>query len=515
MPGVLDTEPLLEAQDIQGNILRGFGTDYLDLVGLKIDEREGARSWLAGLVPRLASLAEVHDYRLRRTNGDPDTATEVLVNVALSRFGLEALGFDYSAIGEGLFNLSMGKLAASLGDKVVEDRPVDYVVGQDKEHTPDILFLIGCQHEPALDAFRAAWRTETRGAGLREIYRDRGHLLEGELEHFGYRDGISQVGVRGLLPGDPPQVLTPREIDPADPHVELFARPGQPLVWPGQFVFGYPTQDEEDPLRPGEARECPIWMRNGSLLVFRRLRQNVDAFRSFLDEEAKKLEPPSGPTWSARQLGARVVGRWEDGTPATLSPEGEDPGVSGDPMAINHFAYGGIGTVRVTEGETVRSVPGHASDEQGLRCPHFAHVRKVNPRNLPTDQGDKDKTLTLQMLRRGIPYGPPCSPGREDDDRGLLFLAYQTSFDEQFRVLNNLWMNNPSAPERLAEGHDLLVGQDKPGNARFGSFRDEDGNEWQRISSLSRWVVPTGGAFLFSPSLTFFEQIESAAGNGS
>ncbi len=511
MPGVLESEPLLDAQDIQGNILRGFDTDYLELVGLKIDDRDLARSWLAGLGPRIASLAMVHDYRLRRSSGDPQTLTEVLVNAALSRYGLEALGFGHLAIGEGFFNLSMGRHAGSLGDKVVEDRPVDYVVGQDKEHTPDVLFLIGCQHERALDAFCAAWQTEAQEAGLREIYRDRGHLLEGEIEHFGYRDGISQVGVRGLLPGDPPQPLTLREIDPADPQANLDARPGQPLVWPGQFVFGYPTQDEEEPLRPGEAHDCPDWMHNGSLLVFRRLRQDVSAFRRFLDEEAEKLEPPSGIRWSARQLGARVVGRWEDGTPASLNPEEEDPGVSGDPMAINHFAYGGIGAVRVTDGDSVRSVPGHASDEQGLRCPLFAHVRKVNPRNLRTDQGEKDKTLTLQMLRRGIPYGP----GQEDGDRGLLFLAYQTSFEDQFRILNNMWMNNPSAPERQGEGHDMLVGQDKAGNVRFGSFRDEDGNEWQRISSLSRWVVPTGGAFLFSPPLTFFEQIENIVGNGS
>ena len=513
MPSVAEREPLFEAQDIQGNILRGFDTKFLELVGLKIDDRVQARSWLAGLGPQLASLAMVHDYRLRRTNGDPDTTTEVLVNLALSRYGLEALGFDYAAIGEGYFNLSMGSHAESLGDKVVEGKPVDYVVGQDKEHTPDVLFLIGCQDEQALKAFCATWRTKAHEAGLREIYQDRGHILDGEIEHFGYRDGISQVGVRGLLPGDSPQSLTLREIDPADPLTNLYARPGQHLVWPGQFVFGYPTQDEEDPLRPGEVRECPDWMRNGSLLVFRRLRQDVAAFRRFLDEEAKKFEPTSAVPWSARQLGARVVGRWEDGTPATLSPEEEDPDVSDDPMAINHFAYGGIGSVQVTEGETMRSVPGHDSDEQGLRCPHFAHIRKVNPRNLRTDQGGKAKTLTFQMMRRGIPYGPPYGPDQEDADRGLLFLAYQTSFEDQFKILNNAWMNNPSAPERLV-GHDMLVGQGKPGTVRFGSFLDEDGNEQQRISSLSRWVVPTGGAFLFSPPLKFFEQIQNLADNG-
>jgi Dyp-type peroxidase family len=249
-------------------------------------------------------------------------------------------------------------------------------------------------------------------------------------------------------------------------------------------------------------------------LIFRRLRQDVSTFRRFLEEKAQELKPPSGAPWTARQLGARLVGRWEDGTPVTLIPDKWETDISGDPMAINHFAYGGVSAVAVTEGDSTRTIPSHTSDEPGLRCPHFAHVRKVNPRNLPTDQGEMDKTLTFQMLRRGIPYGQPYGPGQEDADRGLLFLAYQTSFEDQFRLLNNVWMNNPSAPERSGEGHDMLVGQDEAGRARFGSFRDEDGDEWQQVSTLSRWVIPTGGAFLFSPSLKFFEMIGENSPDG-
>jgi Dyp-type peroxidase family len=251
-------------------------------------------------------------------------------------------------------------------------------------------------------------------------------------------------------------------------------------------------------------------MRNGSLLVFRRLRQKVDEFRRFLEDQAREVSAALGTEMSARQVGAAVVGRWEDGTPTTLSPGREDAEISGDGFAVNHFAYGGLGDVRVAARsgpEPARVIPGHPSDEAGLRCPHFAHVRKVNPRNLRTDQGAASRTLIFQMMRRGIPYGPAFEPGREDDDRGLLFLAYQTSFTDQFRILNNLWMNNPDAPERGDEGHDLLVGQNELSGPRFGSFRDALGNERARLHAMSHWVIPTGGAFLFSPPLNFFDRL--------
>ena len=76
-------------------------------------------------------------------------------------------------------------------------------------------------------------------------------------------------------------------------------------------------------------------------------------------------------------------------------------------------------------------------DRHGARCPFHGHIRKVNPRNLGTDQGPADRTLLFHVLRRGIPYGPPYEPGSEGADRGLLFLAYQTSFTQQFNLARN------------------------------------------------------------------------------
>lgn len=289
-----------------------------------------------------------------------------------------------------------------------------------------------------------------------------------------------------------------------------FAKPGKPLVWTGQFVFGYPKQLAGSPLTPGPISDGGAsWMTNGSFLVFRRLRQDVRAFRDFLTEKSTELSTAHGHTYTPRQLGAKIVGRWEDGTPVTISPEVNDRNIADDNFQVNNFAYrGGTEETKVINSMgTTQLITGSQEDNNGLRCPFFAHIRKVNPRDQDTDQGNADATLTFQMLRRGIPYGVPFIEGdNEEADRGLLFLAYQTSFIDQFRILNNLWMNNPSAPEKSNTGHDMLVGQNPPSESRFCKIPKE-GVPNTQLETLARWVIPTGGAFLFSPSISFFRNL--------
>ena len=64
-------------------------------------------------------------------------------------------------------------------------------------------------------------------AGLRKFYGDRGNVLPNEVEHFGFRDGISAPGPRGLLE-KPAYPLTLRWIDPAEPVADLLGKPGNP-----------------------------------------------------------------------------------------------------------------------------------------------------------------------------------------------------------------------------------------------------------------------------------------------
>jgi deferrochelatase/peroxidase EfeB len=155
----------------------------------------------------------------------------------------------------------------------------------------------------------------------------------------------------------------------------------------------------------------------------------------------------------------------------------------------------------------IRQVPAQPDDALAQRCPHFAHTRKVNPRDLLTDQGSAGHTLTFQMLRRGLPYGPPIRGQAADNvDRGLLFLAYQASFKNQFNVLNTLWVNNVSAPEVTDEGHDLLISQNS-GMDRVATLRDPAGAVTATLRAQDRWVIPTGGGFFFAPSVSFLRSL--------
>lgn len=502
------SEELLQANEIQGNILRGFNTSIVDLIGFK-NVGSGSRAWIATLADDLDSVSSTHRYRLQRSFSPESAAESVQINAAFSALGLKNLGIPIDSVNDGFFQSPMGFLAGSLGDPVVEKKPAGYRLGTDWTDTPDLLLLVGGESETAVQQASGSLIAAAEAAGLKLCYHESGAKLLGEKEHFGFRDGISQPGVRGLLSDKPDDFLTPRLLDPADPNFDRFSKPGQQLVWPGQFVFGYATQLPHDPLTRGpKSTGGAPWMANGSFLVFRRLKQDVRRFQTFASQLASSISRSIGKNVSDDYAAALVVGRWPDGTPLLADQAGPNQAISGDDMRVNFFSYAaGPGQLSLKDGNTTRAVSAAQPDPKGMACPMFAHIRKVNPRGLATDQDTiPDQTLTMQMLRRGIPFGPRYTGDNADDARGLFFLAYMTSIERQFARLNRLWMNNSGAPELHDEGYDMLVGQASNGE-RFLTMRDAQGNETLRQRSTDSWVVPTGGAFLFAPSLSFFRNL--------
>jgi Dyp-type peroxidase family len=503
-------EPILEAEDIQGHILRGFDTQRLLLIGLKFDAASAAlRTWIRALSLRVDSLAAVHRGRQFRTlrrrllaGRGGQGATDAYLNLALSFDALRRLGLPLQGLMDQSFRHPMGGLAAALGDPLDASGRPRYSLGADWDRTPDILLVLGSDSEERLRLAEGELVAEADAAGCRTMYREMGAMLPNETEHFGFRDGISQVGARGRLTAGSSDYLTLRQIDPADPRSRRFGRPGQPLVWPGQFVFGYPAQRENPEIAGPASHGGEGWMKNGSFLVFRRLRQDVSAFRAFVASAAPEISAAFGRPVGPELAGALLVGRWKDGTPLARHPERPDPAVAADSHAVNHFQFANPTTdVTLLDGRTVTGAP---ADPFGRRCPLAAHIRKVNPRDRTTNRGSSGRTLQFQMLRRGIPYGPAFAPETSELDRGLLFLAFMTSIDEQFMVLNSDWMNNDAAPEALA-GHDMIVGQSHGASGRNAEIPGPHGNA--RLRSLAQWVIPTGGAFLFAPGVSLLRAL--------
>ena len=120
------------------------------------------------------------------------------------------------------------------------------------ESESDALVVVAADSADEVATMVAEVVAEAAANGVGVAFEQRGQNLTGNLaghEHFGFKDGVSQPGVRGAVEtADAP--ITPRYLDPSSPHAALFAKPGQPLVWPGQFVLGEQRQDPQHPSEP-------------------------------------------------------------------------------------------------------------------------------------------------------------------------------------------------------------------------------------------------------------------------
>jgi Dyp-type peroxidase family len=507
----LADEPVLDMDAIQGNVIPGFGSAHLELVGLRIDTgRAGdARVWLRDLAPLITTAAHAWHARevrraVARSTGTAPPREGVFLNVLLSHEGASLLGLPTAGIHEGLFRSGMAH--ADLQDPTdANGRPVGWKMGDTQETTPHLLLLLGADDLPALAEALDVLIEHLPLSGMAVMYRDTGHQLPGDIEHFGFRDGIAQPGVRGRRNAHPDSFVTRRYIPPEDPQAERFSRPGEPLIWPGHFILGYPTQDELTEGPGPIARPPEPWMANGSFAVFRRLRQDVAAFRRFADGQAAAVSTALGREVTAAKIQAWLVGRWPNGEPLVRQPAptavlAEAPMTLAN-LALNHFDYAdAVPDVEVDLPDGRARIPGVAGDPAGARCPHFAHIRKVNLRDKLTDQGS---SFRFRMLRRGIPFGPLFRPAETGEvDRGLLFLAYQRDL-QPFLTVSTTWMNNPSAPEGF--GHDLLVGQHRRG--RSAERHDPKGHVTLDAPAGASWITPTGGGFFFSPAVSVFANL--------
>jgi len=296
-------------------------------------------------------------------------------------------------------------------------------------------------------------------------------------EHFGFVDGISTPGIRGLTRVSRPGIAPDEGL------------PGQDLVWPGEFVLGYPGQNPKDPNKAGPTQPLPApWAKNGSYMVFRRLEQRVPEFRRFVATEAARLG------MYPDLLAARMLGRWRSGAPLELAPLDDNTLLAANDKRNNDFGYAG--------------------DPFQRACPYAAHIRKANPRDDPAE--GKAGTLTHRIIRAGIAFGPEVAPGETQTmhPRGLMFVCYQASIGRQFEFIQSGYADNPDfvggkrRPDNhrpVVPGFDPIIGQAKGNGARS---MDEPapnypaGNRRTVLDMPDEFVIVTASGYFFMPSIT-------------
>ncbi|KAG5634740.1 hypothetical protein H0H81_000944 [Sphagnurus paluster] len=291
------------------------------------------------------------------------------------------------------------------------------------------------------------------------LHRENGQVLPNHVEHFGFRDGISQPAIKGL----------------AAPH------PGQTVVDPGIIIMGC-TGD------PIAGR--PAWTKYGSMMVFRKLAQDVPGFNNYLashSEDWRKILPQANlttPAEGSAWFGARCFGRWKSGAPIQLAPYRDDPALGEDNERNNNFDY---------------TVP-RLSEPNEYFCPFNAHIRKTAPRNLLNYRPNKQELADSSIVRAGIPYGPQLTPTcPQNAERGLLFVCYQSSIKGGF-LLQTQWALDSSFPvvgtSIKDHGQDPILGV-APAAPGFKpqSFVTSKGGEYffvPAISTIKKWASATG-----------------------
>jgi Dyp-type peroxidase family len=318
-----------------------------------------------------------------------------------------------------------------------------------------------------------------------------------DVEHFGYRDGISQPVIKG----------TSRS---------TLGVPARDIAEPGEFILGYKNGAGYYPSTPmlpvradvsgalpvvaegnlsrfpdfGDARLTDgdrDFGRNGSFLVVRELKQDVETFNKYVDSSVEKLNSGGycdlyklvGQFPDQDWVKAKLMGRWPDGRPLVGHPV---KGRQRDKAAEmeNDFSYGD-------------------DDAQGLACPFGAHVRRTNPRDSkqPGDKVEQTISNRHRILRRGRSYT------RSDGEKGLLFACLCTDIERQFEFVQQFWANAP-AFHGLDNEPDPFIGcapaDPKTGEAKNRVFTIPTSAGPIQLEGLNKFVQTMGGGYFFLPS---------------
>ncbi len=438
--------------DLQGNILKGHGREHSVhlFVQWKSDQIPGAKEWLRAFTQTYVTSAQKQSdeaiaYKHQGVGGD------LFANVFLTRRGYEAFGFTpFQVPKDQPFTMGMKneQIRGFLGDPKVEKWESGY---QEEIHA---LILMADDHINELLQTVNFVTAKLRQVGI-ILHREDGFVLRNNanqaIEHFGFVDGVSQP------------LFLKRDIERAKANGSDFSK-WDPRASLDLVLVKDPNGKTEDSY--------------GSYLVYRKLEQNVKAFREDQRQLAQKLNIDYD------LAGALIMGRFADGTPVTESATPTNP--ANPPTNFNYDA-----------------------DVKASKCPFHAHIRKTNPRGdtgrVESSPGFEEALAiekSHQIARRAISYGENDLTNAPERGSGLLFLCFQANIENQFNFMQARWAN-PNHFVQVGTGPDPVIGQPE-GTQKYpkqwGKAETED-------YKFKLWAFMQGGEYFFAPSISFLSNL--------
>ncbi|MDN5869781.1 MAG: hypothetical protein L0H73_03525 [Nitrococcus sp.] len=504
-PAAQPKSPEVDFADVQG--LVRFGHRQLSEASfllLDIADCDAAKRWLQSAPVTSALMA----------HPPPDTALQV----AFTCHGLKALGVAAEFVGQFSDPFIAGMAGEEnrsrrLGD-VGRNAPSAWAWGGSLETMPHLIAMLYAR-PGGLEAWEEAIKGEHWAAAFRVQARLPTATL-GELEPFGFADGISQ-----------PRLDWRRERSRGGKDQLAYAN----VITLGEVLLGYPNEYGRytrrplidvalDPraadLSPAEDRPSRRDLgRNGTYLVLRQLHQDVRGFWRCLDQESD-----SDPKRRER-LARAMVGRTRAGVPLVALDHDWIEGVGPDreDIAANNFTF--------------------AADPHGEHCPFGAHIRRANPRTGDLPDGSTGVVVRLlrmlgfrrgsfrddliassrlhRLVRRGRAYGSRLSPqealqpgGADEEERGLQFFCLGANLSRQFEFVQNAWIQSTKFAGLSAETDPLLGNRELGGLAADRFSRPQPGHPARRITGMPRFVTVRGGAYFFLPGIRALRYLAGA-----
>ena len=436
---------MLEVDDIQHILL----TRAPALTGryefLSFRDSAKGRAWLQAILEKVQSAQQA------RASVESDKRW---ISLAFTWDGLRALGVDEASLATfpQEFKQGMPARAEILGDTGA-NHPDHWVGGLASRelHAIVILFARDAAERGRCESEHERLLAELEGVDvLSSLDLEATPPFDYAHDHFGYRDRLSQPVIEGS--GDVP---TPGS--------------GAPLK-AGEFILGYP--DEDGP--PANLPQPEILSRNGSYMAYRRLQEQVGAFREFLRSHGKTPE-------ERELVAAKLMGRWRSGAPLVLAPDKDDPSLAADMQRNNDFNY-------------------REMDPHGYAVPLGSHCRRMNPRDTAVNMNRR------RMIRRGATYGPPLPEDAPEDsvERGIAAFVVCGSLIRQFEFAQNVWANDKTFHE-LGNERDPMIGN----HDGTLDFKIPKRPIRKTITGLPAFTTVRGGAYFFLPGLKGLQYLSS------